>query len=513
MSFSYKKFIQLIHEEFKEDFSYDEVKDILSVDKKYERDSSSNKSLVVNRLKFTGIKRPNNVPFEFDRNFDSGVNLIIGDNLKGKSTILKAIKFCLTGSSKIRDDINPWIKEYYLEFSIDKDRYTIVIKLEGRQKSTLFKKKIDELPIDLEVDESEIVFQSKSSSDFIQQMESFFFNQFGFYHLQWTAKDSKKDSLKINTANASWKTYYNFLNLESKDSNVMFYGGQSELSYQMLLGLKLTYPINRLKIKKERKEYNLSLLQHQNEKNFDKIYKEQKKLIREKESLQKEISKVSIKSQVLDTESLISERTKLNSDINSTQDDLKSKQDEVRKLEKQIDILYQKTNSNKLEIDALSRAKNKRLKKVNHIKEYLDIGIFFNNIDIQICPHCNHTVEDEQRNNEKNNKECMLCNHAVEEPLTDTETYEDKIMELESDIQKIEEQLTLYETTNSQILGEISNYEKKIPSEKNRIQELHKLEEEYSQKYSELGKKIISSAEQEKKLIRIILAWKKTSLF
>jgi hypothetical protein len=64
--------------------------------------------LVIRWLRFTGTKKPTGKkpdPIDYTREFAPGVNVIlIEDNLVGKSSILKTIKFALTSDDEDYDD-------------------------------------------------------------------------------------------------------------------------------------------------------------------------------------------------------------------------------------------------------------------------------------------------------------------------------------------------------------------------------------------------------------------------
>lgn len=496
MSFSYKKFINTIYSKFKDDFSLDEIEELLSVNNEYERDNKSEKRLLVNRIKFNGIK-PDKKEFEFDKTFTNGVNLLLAGNLKGKSSILKIIKFCLTGNSKVRDDIYSWLKFIYLEFSINDDRYTSFIDISGsRQKSILFKLSLEKI-LNNEIKDEDKIFESNANNNYVDEMEDFFFKEFQFYNLQWTQKDSRKTSNDINTSNASWKTYYNYLNQESKDSSVMFSGGQDELCYQMLLGLKLTYPINRLKVKKEKKEHALAVSRVQKNKNVDSNDHLIKKIEAEIELYSKSLKELSLSKNISNNEELLKNRSTIALKITENQNEIRNRENEILKNRDKVESYRTDYKKNANEIEILKNLKNKTLKKINDLKEYLAIGIFFTNLDIQTCPHCNHSVDEDQKRKEKDSKECMLCNHSVKEPLTDTETYEEKIKEYEKDIIKIDDQIELYNKKNEQVEENGKLLNAKINEILTDIDELRSNELKLSKTYNEFGIQILKIEDEQ----------------
>jgi pantothenate kinase-related protein Tda10 len=116
-SIDYKEFVKYVHKQFKDRIEIKDVETLLSLEEDYNKDNpaSLGKSLVLNRLLFTG-KKLDGQPFTYDRPLYEGVNVWIADNGKGKSTVFKVIKYALTGRNSIKPDIKEWIEEIYLEF-------------------------------------------------------------------------------------------------------------------------------------------------------------------------------------------------------------------------------------------------------------------------------------------------------------------------------------------------------------------------------------------------------------
>ncbi len=116
------------------------MEEILHLEEDYNKDSpnSLGKSLVIDRLLFTGQKKTGE-SFIFDQPVYQGINVWIADNHKGKSTIFKIIKFALTGADSIKKDIKPWITEIFLQFTIGKTTYTCYINRTGRDRGGVYR--------------------------------------------------------------------------------------------------------------------------------------------------------------------------------------------------------------------------------------------------------------------------------------------------------------------------------------------------------------------------------------
>jgi hypothetical protein len=89
--------------------------------------------LRIKRLKFTGVKHlalsEEPEPFTYDQTFLPGVNvLLIPDNGVGKSSVMKTIKYALTGDySDYETSVRSWIQRIWLQFYLDETLFTIHI--------------------------------------------------------------------------------------------------------------------------------------------------------------------------------------------------------------------------------------------------------------------------------------------------------------------------------------------------------------------------------------------------
>ena len=106
MKFDFEKFTTELHEQFQGSLSKEEVTQLLKLGESYSKDSpmSTGKSLVINYLTFKGEKKTGDF-IDYSQKIDTGINIWIADNLTGKSSILKVIKFAFTGNNSLKNDI------------------------------------------------------------------------------------------------------------------------------------------------------------------------------------------------------------------------------------------------------------------------------------------------------------------------------------------------------------------------------------------------------------------------
>lgn len=451
MSFDYNKYIKTVHSSFKGVLNVEEVDEILSLPEGYGRDDpiSTGKRLRLNKIDFVG-NRSSDESFAYSRKFYGGVNMWVADNLKGKSTILKLIKYALTGRNSLKADMNKWIDHVYLEFSIGGNDFTVLLKFDKpRLRGILYSVDIKSIKSN-SFGQSNIIFDAKDGISYEKQIQSFFFNQFSFYSLKWTQKDSAKDSNELREAGSSWVTYYKAIYLESKDVEKLFYGSQNELMFQMLLGLHLTYPINTLKVKKEIKQHELAILKITNDSlanNRQESYDFDTNLDGELIGIDEKVVKIRQELNLAGNISkLWQEHSRITSEIVRKDVETNGLRGELSELSGKVDDANSGIEVVGHERDSLSREIQKNNKKILDLQEYLELGIFFSNLDVKSCPHCSHKVTQERRKNEKETHQCSLCNSEINSNEVDEEYYGQKIEQLETDNEKYESHINMLNT-------------------------------------------------------------------
>lgn len=477
--FDFNGFIKTIGSQFEPKVPEKELRELLDLGENYEKDNpnSTGKYLKICRIKFSGEKERNGIKkkINYDRRLSGGVNVWIADNSKGKSSVFKIIKYALTGRNSLKKDIANWLHMIYLEFKLGEIFYTIVIDMRHhRKKGALLKLTIDELPTEKDkVDDLLIVFKFDSQTIFEQKIEEFFFHQMSFYPLKWTQKSSAKGSLELIESNTSWRTYFKSIYLESKDYGTLFlnksYGNQEQKILEMILGLKLTYPINRLKIKKDLLENQMAQENISNI-NVDK----QLELIK---NIKKELSEVKLKISKIETQV----QSQFNNDV------LFSKRstliDEFMSESTRFETLKeQKVN--------LQNEINKATRYINNLNEYIEFGSYYNGLEITACPHCDEEISHDKKIAEKDTHTCMVCSSSINK-RRDISMYENKLEEQKIQLKRLEEsydsmEIILNSTQQSQneIFVKANIIENKIKQNNNNElynehqQNLNKLREE-----------------------------------
>jgi len=467
MTFSLENFIEEIFNQFDAKLNRKEIESLLDLKDQYSKDTpiSTGKRLIVTNLAFKGIKKTDtqseysNNPIDFSQPIYTGINIWIADNFKGKSSIFKIIKYALTGNSSLKTNIKSWINEIILNFKISDKPYTIYLNTEKRLKAYLLNGTYTSYD-DIAANSSEAVIDARSEAEYQQQIQEFFFKQFSYYTLKWTQKHPSKDKNELMEVGSTWSTYFMSMLLESKDSGEM-YGAQGKKIFEMLLGLELTYPINRLKVKAD-------LLNDQKAK--DSIYRERilTSTNNKIETLNLELEEVNRK--IIEQES-VSQTTESLGDLieqyNGLVAQIRDKNDQIIKAESNIQSsnnLLQKTrdiqNNNYREKRRLHEETSKVKRNLLDLREYVEIGIFFSNLDIKHCPNCSQEISEKKKKEVIVSQKCYVCDHSIKDSTQneDPEVYLEKIANLEkvlndyqSEIERIEEnEKELQETFDQQ---------------------------------------------------------------
>ncbi|MCX2454342.1 hypothetical protein OQX61_23935 [Pedobacter sp. PLR] len=439
MTFDFKDFVKNIHNQFKENLSLEQTREMLDIGDQFTKDTplSTGKRLIIKRIAFSGVKATEVTNsyagdvIAYDQRVETGINIWIADNLKGKSSIFKILKYALTGTNSVKPNVKKWIHYILINFNISDREYTIHMDTKSRLKASLYNGTIDKKE-EVYQHEQDIIFSTSSELDYQNQIQDFFFKQFAYYSLKWTQKSSQKDSTDLLEVGASWKTYFKSIFLESSDSAVM-YGDQGKKIFQMLLGLELTYPINYFSVEKDKLVFDRA----------KRLSAPVQNTAFQKENRDKLAARLYEINELL---RISSEQPKSSVNLNALYGEhdllVKSLQAESRRLldietqmsgeRKALETIKEKRERRTSEAQRIRREMLKTQRQIADLVEYLEVGIFFSNLDIKQCPCCSHAVTDVKKKKAAAEKVCSLCNDNVDPEGEDVyrEGYKQKIENL-----------------------------------------------------------------------------------
>lgn len=495
--FDVHKLAKKIKEQIGDGLTEEDILSLLLIDEEaYQRDSprSVGKRLTLLSLEFSGIKAEDK-PFHYIRQFSTGVNLWVGDNLKGKSSIFKIIRLAITGDTKMARDVLAWIKEIWVEFKVGLNTYTVNLLIDGSKYTIeLFNK--DRQSTDLANEEERASFSifKGGIGNYEEFIGAFFFREFDYYSMQWTQKSSVKDDPRLLTSNASWKTYFKSVFLEAEDYGKLFYGSQAELIFQMLLGLEFTYPINRIKVKKENLQNQLGLsklaetaIAQSKAADYQKLQDELNIIIPKLAQLN--LEKDAAKNVVVTTTEEELERARQRHQVATARraaldDEIEEHNRTLVRLRKEFVRLGEDVSNYTVDI-------NKKERKITELREYIDLGAFFSSLDVKVCPHCSHGVEKNKVVHEQQTGNCRLCDHELEHQDVDADLFELQADQLRSQIQILTQEQYKVKLKRSDVESNGKATQNLIDKAKAEIDNLHisKLLGDISRLQQELNRK------------------------
>jgi hypothetical protein len=425
--FNFEEFIKDLQVKFGDELSYDTISDLVDLDGIYQKDSpnSLGKRLVLNALKINGQKVTGET-INYTKSFYSGVNVLFADNGKGKSSVFKIIKFALTGDkTSIKKDVITWLHEIYLEFYIGNVTYTTYIDLTGkRTSSALYRLSMDKV-INIKqnknpIEDHLIQFEARSDISFQENMQEFFYKEFSYYSLKWTS--SNKTTVDLIENQTSWKTYYKSIYLESKDYNVLFlnqdFGTQGRKILEMFLGLQLTSAINTLNLKRD--YLDNTLVKNKFVKNIYVKPEKEDVYLNELNQVNQAIDDIKLNQKITFQKS---HNLKVYNNLTN----------EIKRIENELLIANTENQEVNKQITQLT-------KQFTRLEEELNFGMFFSNLEVKVCPRCEHNVEPDKMTIEQNEHKCMLCESELSDANEeDKNALEFKIEELKQEVEKLQD--------------------------------------------------------------------------
>ncbi len=408
----------------RDEYSREEVKQVVAgLDLAKLRPTRKVPRLLIRRLKFTGTKTLGGVDsaIDYDQTFKSGVNaLIIEDNLVGKSSVLKTIKFAMTGSDDEYDsEVRRWIKEIWLQFSLDDKPYTILLArredgLHGRLAPGDHECPIEKVPKAA----ASRGFYHRGDAEVQQALDSFFVQEFGLATLGWNRANASGDGGSIEVW-AKWTTYFQALRIPDDDHTYLLckpeYANQDLVLFSAFLGLHLSEPLNQLSM-------DSAALRKQ------KAFSDEQaaELTKKKEELAKKRTALRQQLAALDAEQ--ARRMKVITGGNLAQQlvEAQGKYVEVNAEVKEIEEQSKTLSSQAQQATATAR----------RLREQIDLSRLLTGLDVKICPNCARGIEAGAVQREKESHQCRLCVRPV--PAAD----EDEEAVLEAAAKNFDQQAT-----------------------------------------------------------------------
>lgn len=356
--------------------------------------------LLVTRLRFTGQVRLSGReprPFTYDQPFFSGVNVVLvaQKNGAGKSSILKTIKFGLTGDDGEYDEgVRSWIESIWLHFELDAKSYTTLLtKVDGVWHGTIAEghecRSLEEALGDTALRNKSLVGTKAIQA----ALGSFFFQHYALANLAWTRKNPHNES-QISECEASWRTYFQAMRIRDDDHRYLLCGPEPALAHQdsllftAFLGLQLAEPINKIGVE-------ASLIEKAKGADGERA-EELKQKKAELERLQKELQQ---QLTALDARQATRLEAFLSGNATARLAEIEAKR---QREDAQIAACQERIKSLASEAQR-ERATAQRLRTLIELKRE------FTGLHVTICPRCAKPVSEHAIGREESHFECRLC--------------------------------------------------------------------------------------------------------
>lgn len=347
--------------------------------------------LQVKRLIFTGIKHligGEPQPFRYDQHFAPGVNVIlIPDNDVGKSSILKTIKFGLTGDdSDFDQDVKSWIRNIWLQFSLDEAIFTIHIAREETSVEAYLVLGAEERGLDAQSSMPGLVQTMSGGEEISNAMHRFFFLRLGLSHVGWTQGMERRF--------ATWRTFFQAMLIPDGSDGYLICdtqhatGGQDNLILSVFLGLSFTEPINQLLIEKQ-------TAKKENEASQEDVEQAQSQI----EAIHREEQKVRQAMTQIDAVQRARRQAVTTDDATQRLAHLRS-----QGMEKVIELRHLEE-----ERDRLTEQIRRTRARARSIREHIQLQLHFTGLDFHLCPNCDTDVDEVAMQREQSEHACRLC--------------------------------------------------------------------------------------------------------
>jgi prefoldin subunit 5 len=365
-------------------------------------------ALRVRRLRFSGEKRLDHQapePFVFDQAFVPGVNVIcIPDNGVGKSSILKTIKYALTGDKGDYDaDVGKWITDVWLVFTLDRQQFTVLLSTRDGGSRALLVPGEEFRPLERVAEETTLAIFDVSGNETIKgELQRFFFQRIGLGRLSWTQQDASAPR-GVAERGTSWLTYFQALQIPDGGHRYLIcdeqhaMGNQDGLIFSAFLGLNLVEPLNRLSVEiaSARKEVKL-----QERLTADQIQQATKEVARVEAEIQV------LRARLREIEAAQSARRRA----------VEGGEPAQRLVNVQTTLVERVSERTRLdaELEELRRTLQRRRGRERQLREAVALRLHFTGLEVSLCPNCDAAVDVGAVERERTAHACRLCGKPAE---------------------------------------------------------------------------------------------------
>lgn len=347
--------------------------------------------LLLTKIAFDGRKPAGlgGADFHYERDLTTGVQLWKAPNLRGKSTVLRTIRWALTGG--VANDARAtqdWITATQLDFTLGGTAHRI--------RFTHAPARLHEGAIERRDDDSwSALCTFGSQQQHMEAARDFFAAAFGLDRLSWT--QHKANSLETTEGHATWGTYFNGLFLDEQTYGQLVAapalpGGVNQKVIAALLGLPDLVRINRL-------QQALDGL---------RVRGDVAKVVRASHGGSE--ASLARAKRVMEEE-LVELRARL--DAQPKQTDLQAALKVSDAARAAFVTAIGKVADLSEEAAARAAAVSNAEARCRMLKDSVEFRLFFNGIEVTHCPRCERAVGEAEKQREAAEHACRVCGRDV----------------------------------------------------------------------------------------------------
>jgi hypothetical protein len=392
------------------------------------RDSSTSASFRIRRIDIRGTKWPENdtaAEFVYRRDLYTGINAWIAENSCGKSTILKAILWAITGiRPNIKQDMLLWMNSIAVEVEIENEIYTIRYAPRSQEPSVvgeIFKTDLDTVLAGKDQD-SDRVDAFSGTKEMANSISKLFEDKTKFYPLQMAKKTNNIFNLAEGSVN--WNTYAQALFIGADEYSDFlfprkdFSPKERQRTLWMLMGLSLSDVLSSLQLERDKAKNHLDFEKKRVETNAKGIKDRIQAVEKELSDLEKKIAQIDGETSIFVDPIYVEQIRKLVAAADA----------EVIRLSNVEQDLVLEENETQSEINGLKRI-------VQEIKEGIEFKVFLSGLEVDRCPHCENPVPTIKVEDEIKSGQCRVC-HSTLQPLSAVNSQEMLLREYEEKLEK-----------------------------------------------------------------------------
>ncbi|TBY27435.1 hypothetical protein [Rhizobium leguminosarum] len=356
-------------------------------------------------LKFDGTKTGEyeTTAIDFSREAMSvGLHAFVSSkNFKGKTSLLKIIRWALTGNRDLPSDMRGWFRTLSLRFNIDNDEFEV--RLDDAERSTGQLLKLAR--------NKEFVIESfKDPKSFVEAMDRFFMKELGLDHLEVIAE--RADGVGVEQRHG-WNWLFGALWFEP-DPKTVFGGDDIQHNkpvrmMQMYLGLPWITTRASLMEAKKREQIDAFQRTKAQRQVSDAARARLQELIKSRDEIQKAQSK----------ERPVGEVRK---DASNALTNFMAAADKVRK---NIILVNELDGQRRIAEEAVTASS----RELSAFLESRAAGHIFRRLNPVSCPSCEEAYTDEVRTVRQNDHDCVVCGRAEPRGTDDAASVEAELRE------------------------------------------------------------------------------------